>query len=81
MFNKISKNKMSVFLLKLKLSYVVCTLLIISMTTLAILTLLLYHYTVYLGKPLPIWSVVLVIPVMVILAHFSLVALKGLARG
>jgi len=81
MFSKVNKKITGVFSLKLKLSNIVCTILILSIITLATLALLLYHYTVYLGKPVPMWSVVLAVPAMIILAHFSLVALKGLAKG
>ncbi len=81
MFNRIDKNKKYVFSLKLRLSNIVCSLLVASVVVLAVLILLLYHYAVYLGEPLPIWGVVLAVPAMIILAHFSLVALKGLTRG
>ncbi len=81
MISNTDKRIMNVFSLKLRLSNVVCTILILSTVTLATLALLLYHYAVYLRKPLPLWSAMLIVPVMIILAHFSLVALRGLTRG
>ena len=81
MISNTDKRIMNVFSLKLRLSNIVCTILILSTVALATLALLLYHYVVYLRKPLPLWSAMLVVPVIIILAHFSLVALRGLTRG
>jgi len=81
MLNNMNKRITGVFSLKLKLSNVVCTILILSTVVLATLTLLLYHYIIYLRKPIPLWSVALIVPAIAILTHFSLVAMKGLTKG
>jgi len=81
MFNNMNKRITDVFSLKLKLSNVVCTILVSSTIILATLALLLYHYIIYLGRPIPLWGVALAVPTIVILAHFSLVAMKGLVKG
>ncbi len=81
MISKINEKIIDVFSLKLKLSNIVCIILILSVTMLAILVLLFYHYAVYLGRPIPIWGAILVAPAVAILTHFSLVALRGLSRG
>ncbi|GEM_PF-2399321 len=81
MFNNVNEKITGVFSLKLKLSNVVCTILILSTVMLAILALLLYHYIIYLRKPIPLWSVALIAPAVAILTHFSLAALKGLMKG
>ena len=81
MVSKMNKMKTQVFSPKLKLSNIVCALLIVSVTMIATLTLLMYHYVVYLRISPPIWIIILTILITPILAHFSLVALKGLAKG
>lgn len=81
MVNKINERVIDVFSLKLKLSNIVCVIFILSVTMLAILALLFYHFVVYLGRPIPIWDAILVAPATAILTHFSLVALRGLTRG
>ena len=81
MFNKVNKKTKYVFSLKIKLSNIVCIILILSTVILAVLTLLLYHYIIYLRKPIPLWCVALIAPAIAILTHFSLVAMKGLTKG
>ncbi len=81
MVSKMNKMKTRVFSPKLKLSNTVCALLIVSVTMIATLTLLMYHYVVYLRISPPEWVIILTILITPILAHFSLVALKGLAKG
>ena len=81
MISRINEKIIDVFSLKLKLSNIVCTILIISVALLASISLLVYHYAIYLKRPIPIWGLILMIPAMAILAHFSLVAIKGLTKG
>ncbi len=69
------------FYLKLKLSNIICFVLIFSVVCVAVLALTIYHIIVYLHQSLPYWKLLGASLIAGILLHFSLVAMKGLVKG
>ena len=81
MINNINRKNKGVFYLKLKLSNIVCSILVSSIVGIAVLALMTYHTLVYLHQLMPYWEILGIVLLTGILLHFFLVAIKGLITG